>query len=67
MSMSDAEVMRIVKILRRELRAAKTNDDIWQLMERIKKLSRESNHHPEVLELRRAAKEKHDLFKKNAL
>lgn len=65
--MDDAKVLSIVGKLRRELRAAKTNDDIWQLMERIKKLSRESNHHPEVLELRRAAKEKHDLFKKNAL
>jgi pterin-4a-carbinolamine dehydratase len=65
--MSDADVMRMVTKLRRELRAAKTNDDIWGLMERIKKLSRESNHHPEVLELRRVAKEKQDLFKKNLL
>lgn len=59
--------MRIVGKLRRELRAAKTNDDIWQLLERIKKLSIATKHHPEVLELRRAAKEKHDLLKKNAL
>ena len=65
--MDDAKILSIVGKLRRDLRAAKTNDDIWQLMERIKKLSRESNHHPEVLELRKAAKEKQDNFKNNLL
>lgn len=65
--MDDAKILSMVTKLRRELRAAKTNDDIWGLMERIKKLSRESKHHPEVLELRRLTKEKQDLFKNNAL
>lgn len=65
--MDDAKILSIVGKLRRELRAAKTNDEVWQCLERIKKLSRESKHHPEVLELRRVAKEKHDLLKKHTL
>lgn len=65
--MEDYQVVRVVAKLRRELKAAKTSDEVWEVRERLKKLGYQSNHHPQVAELKAEAKERYDYFKKNLL